>query len=369
MENNMLLCNNFLSFNLRQTMNSTSDLLYNIQSLKQFQLNIDNIQRIKDGAQLQINMACLALLRQYILNEPVVGLILFRNLIRKYYPLSDEQVVKYENRIYTGVHKIVENNSFTIDPREWYYITNLSVLKRKGQEFTIDNRLYRVCYKRYNTTVKCYDVIPSTLISEISSLDDLRELKMDSRQIRLFHSNYNIDFHNIPQVCSDLAENEFIKWDWDLVSKIKGDVKSCVWLKDLLNNNGFFAQMGIGSIVETLTKLQNLLGMEYVITQDDLNEVIERYEKMGSRLYSYSPNISKEFIIEHQDDLDWLVLQRNPYVQWDLELINIFLRKCSKLVPENEMAKSLNGSCAMYSAINDFLNDLVLDDIEKLYEL
>ena len=150
--------------------------------------------------------------------------------------MSYEQVVKYENRIYSGVHKIVENNSFTIDPREWYYITNLSVLKRKGQEFTIDNRLYRVCYKRYNTTVKCYDMIPSTLISEISSLDDLRELKMDSRQIRLFHSNYNIDFHNIPQVCSDLAENEFTKWDWDLVSKIKGDVKSCVWLKDLLNN-------------------------------------------------------------------------------------------------------------------------------------
>lgn len=369
MEDNILLCNNFLSFNLRQTMNSTSDLLYNIQSLKQFQLNIDNIQRIKDGAQLQINMACLALLRQYILNEPVAGLILFRNLIRKYYPLSDEQVVKYENRIYTGVHKIVENNSFTIDPREWYYITNLSVLKRKGQEFTIDNRLYRVCYKRYNTTVKCYDMIPSTLISEISSLDDLRELKMDSRQIRLFHSNYNIDFHNIPQVCSDLAENEFTKWDWDLVSKIKGDVKSCVWLKDLLNNNGFFAQMGIGSIVETLTKLQNLLGMEYVITQDDLNEVIERYEKMGSRLYSYSPNISKEFIIEHQDDLDWLVLQRNPYVQWDLELINLFLKKYVKSIPESEWDKHLDGSRAIYSAIKDLLNDSILRDIEKLYEL
>ena len=99
MEDNILLCNNFLSFNLRQTMNSTSDLLYNIQSLKQFQLNIDNIQRIKDGAQLQINMACLALLRQYILNEPVAGLILFRNLIRKYYPLSDEQVDRKSTRL------------------------------------------------------------------------------------------------------------------------------------------------------------------------------------------------------------------------------------------------------------------------------
>ena len=42
-------------------------------------------------------------------------------------------------------------------------------------------------------------MIPCTLISEISWLDDLRELKMDSRQIRLFHSNYNIDFHNIPK--------------------------------------------------------------------------------------------------------------------------------------------------------------------------
>lgn len=378
MENNILLYNNTLNFNLKQMMNSTSDLLYNIQSLKQLQLDIDKIQSIKDGAQLQINMACLALLRQYLLDESVVGPMLFRNLIRKYYPLSDEQVVKYENEIYTGEHRIVEKNRFTTDPREWYYITNLSVLKRKGPEFAIDNRLYRVCYKRYCTSVNCYDVIRSTsLISEISSFDDLRELcelkslELQSLQESVFRSNYNIDFHNISQVYGDfdLAKNKFTKWDWELVSKIKNAKSDYRWLEDLLENNGFFAQMGIRNVAETLTQLQHLLGTEYVMAQSELDEVIERYEKMGIKLYSYSPNISKEFIVEHQDDLDWLVLQKNPYVQWDLELINLFLRKYEKLVPENGWYKKLDASRAMYSAIENLLNDRVLNDIEKLYEL
>lgn len=373
MENTILLYNNSLNFNLKQTMNDVSDLLYNIQSLKQLQLDIDKIQSIKDGAQLQINMACLALLRQYLLDESAVGPTLFRNLIRKYYPLSDEQIVKYEDYIYEGAHKIVENNRFVNDPRDWYYITNLNVLYRKGAEFSISDRLYRMCYKRFRSTVRCYDVIPSTLVSEISSFDDLCELygkKIDSFQVSdIFRFNYSIDFHNISQVYYGLAKNEFTKWDWELVSKIKNAESINWWLEDLLNNNGFFAQMGVRNVAETLTQLQHLLGMESVIAQSDLDEVIERYEKMGLKLYSYSPNISKEFIVEHQDDLDWLVLQRNPYVQWDLELINLFLRKYEKLVPENEWYKNLNASRAMYSAIENLLNDRVLNDIEKLYEL
>lgn len=372
MENLILLYNNSLNFNLKQTMNDVSDLLYNIQSLKQLQHDIDKIQSIKDGAQLQINMACLALLRQYLLDESIVGPMLFRNLIRKYYPLSDEQIVNYEDCIYKGVHKIVVDNKFTNDPRGWYYITNLNVLYRKGSEFSIGDRLYRVCYKRFRSTVRCYDVIPSTLVSEISSFDDLRELcelKTDSLRVYIFRSNYNIDFHNISQVYDNLAENEFTKWDWKLVSKIKNAKSVYWWLGDLLKNNGFFAQMGVRNVAETLTQLQHLLGTESVIAQSDLDEVIERCEKMGLKLYSYSPNISKEFIVEHQNDLDWLVLQKNPYIQWDLELINLFLRKYKKLVPENEWYKSLNASRTMYSAIENLLNDQVLNDIEKLYEL
>lgn len=97
-----------VNFSLKQTVNNINDLIFNIQSLKQLQINIDEIQSLKEEAQLQVNMACLALLRRYILDESGVGVILFRNLIRKYYPLSDEQILKYENVIYKGVHKTVE---------------------------------------------------------------------------------------------------------------------------------------------------------------------------------------------------------------------------------------------------------------------
>lgn len=124
MENTILMYNNSLNFSLKQTVNNINDLIFNIQSLKQLQINIDEIQSLKEEAQLQVNMACLALLRRYILDESGVGVILFRNLIRKYYPLSDEQILKYENVIYKGVHKTVDNGKFTVESREWYYITN-----------------------------------------------------------------------------------------------------------------------------------------------------------------------------------------------------------------------------------------------------
>ena len=130
MENTILMYNNSLNFSLKQTVNNINDLIFNIQSLKQLQINIDEIQSLKEEAQLQVNMACLALLRRYILDESGVGVILFRNLIRKYYPLSDEQILKYENVIYKGVHKTVDNGKFTVESREWYYITNYNVFKR-----------------------------------------------------------------------------------------------------------------------------------------------------------------------------------------------------------------------------------------------
>ncbi len=133
MENTILMYNNSLNFSLKQTVNNINDLIFNIQSLKQLQINIDEIQSLKEEAQLQVNMACLALLRRYILDESGVGVILFRNLIRKYYPLSDEQILKYENVIYKGVHKTVDNGKFTVESREWYYITNYNVFKRKRQ--------------------------------------------------------------------------------------------------------------------------------------------------------------------------------------------------------------------------------------------
>ncbi len=373
MENTVLMYNNSLNFSLKQIMNNINDLMFNIQSLKQLQINIDEIQEIKNGAQLQVNMACLALLRYYILDESSVGTILFRNLIRKYYPLSDEQILKYENVIYKGIHRTVDNGKVTIDPREWYYITNYDMFRRKGKEFSVENKLYKVRYKRFSTTGRTYQSSYSSLVSEMFHLNELRsvlETTDYSDVCSFFSSNCYVDFHDVTQICcTSLAKNEFTKWDWDLVSNIKNAERSFDWLENLLDNNGFFFQMGTENVTKTLTQLQDVVGTEYLITQDVWNSVIEKYEKMGVGLYAYSNSISKEFIIKHQNELDWLVLQRNPYVQWDLELINLFLKKYVKSIPEFEWDKHLDGSRAIYSAIKDLLNDSILRDIEKLYEL
>ena len=105
MENAILIYNNSLNFNLKKTMNNTNDLLYNIQNLKQLQWDIDNIQRLKDVGQMQVNMASLAMLRNLVLDETGVGIMLFSNIIRKYYPLNDRQITVYENILGGLYHK------------------------------------------------------------------------------------------------------------------------------------------------------------------------------------------------------------------------------------------------------------------------
>ena len=77
--------------NLKQEINNIKDLLQNIQELKQIQMNIEHIQELKDTLQLQANMVSLFLLRKYILNEAIVGPMLVRKLIRKFYPLTDNR--------------------------------------------------------------------------------------------------------------------------------------------------------------------------------------------------------------------------------------------------------------------------------------
>ena len=111
MDNTILLYNNALNLNLKQTMNDANDVLYNMQSLKQFQWSIDQIQKMKDGAQMQVNMAALALWRNFILDEGNVGIILFQNLVRKYYCLNDNGIIKYET-----FREWINNK------KKWFYI-------------------------------------------------------------------------------------------------------------------------------------------------------------------------------------------------------------------------------------------------------
>lgn len=66
-----------MMINIKQEINNINDLFQNIQKLKQIQMNIKHIQELKDTIQLQANMFSLFLLRKYILNETILGPMLF----------------------------------------------------------------------------------------------------------------------------------------------------------------------------------------------------------------------------------------------------------------------------------------------------
>ena len=82
-----------------------------------------------------------------------------------------------------------------------------------------------------------------------------------------------------------------------------------------------------------------------------------------------SITISKEFIFQHQNELDWKVIQKNPRIQWDWELINLYLRKVKETISEDKWPQCLLGSKAMYEFVGNYLNDEILSDIEKLYNI
>lgn len=364
MENAILIYNNSLNFNFKKTMNNTNDLLYNIQNLKQLQWDIDNIQRLKDVGQMQVNMASLAMLRNLVLDETGVGIMLFSNIIRKYYPLNDRQITVYENILGGCV------NSYN-----WYYITNLDVIKRKGSSFDIGKMSYSVDCN--NKRINSKTPILFELFCDAASLEEIDYFKQWPNYVAQY--SFYIDFHQAPDnfLCGNskyLAQNEFIIWDWEFVERIanledvRGNDCCCEVIKSLLNNTGFFAQMGVEKIDETLIKLQNIAGKRYMITEDIKRRIIERYKAMRTTLYSYL-SLSKEFIIQYQDDLNWTVLQRNPRIQWDLELVNMLLKKIKNTVCETEWYNALQGTHAIYVAIKELLNDELLSDIEKLYDI
>ncbi|MBW9204215.1 hypothetical protein EVD33_15095 [Bacteroidales bacterium SW292] len=346
--NTILLYNNALNLNLKQAMNDANDVLYNMQSLKQFQWNIDQIQKMKNGVQMQVNMAALALWRNFVLNEGDNGFWLFHNLIRKYYPLNDEQISKYE----TCSARYISRG------KEYYYCTNVSLIQRKGESFSWgDDIMYST-----NPRIGNYDKsVLRDLYYDAKSFDNVPYWQIWPDDV--YRYSYNIDFlkeTSRPEIIY-VAQNRFTTWSWNLVNLLNGRL-----IKELLKNDGFFAQMGINNVRETLNHLQEVLGTSFEITEEMRNEVIARLEQKGIALYSYLP-MTKDFIFQHQDELDWKVIQKNPRIQWDWELINLYLRKVKEAVSEDKRNEYLLGSKAMYTAVEDYLNDDILSDIEKLY--
>ena len=353
MDNTILLYNNALNLNLKQSMNDANDVLYNIQSLKQFQWNIDQIQKVKDGAQMQVNMAALALWRNFVLDEGNHGVRLFRNLVRKYYSLSDAKIPNYETC-----------HAYYSDGRQYMLNTNALVIKRKGEKYSLGSVNYWLdpnFLKNPNIQGNYY--ILFDMFYDIIQYDENSYCEKYPSYVYK-HSCY-IDFQRMPnnRGFECVAQNKFTNWTWNLVKLISG-----YQIKDLLQNEGFFAQMGINNVSETLNHLQEIVGPSYEITEEMKNEVIARLEQKGIALYSYRP-ISKEFIFQHQNELDWKVMQKNPRIQWDWELINLYLRKVKETVSEDKWPQYLLGSKAMYEFVGNYLNDEILSDIEKLYNI
>ena len=190
-----------------------------------------------------------------------------------------------------------------------------------------------------------------------------------------YKENHNINYLEKEEPSFDIAitENElqnniFMKWDWDIVEYIASKKGSC---DVLLNNPGFMAQMGIGDYEETIRSLQKIIkkyGLEE-ISQDVINYYIKMYQDMGIKLSSYL-SIDKVFITMHQDELDWKVILQNPRIQWDWDLINLFLVKYKMMIPQIEWEETLkHPSYAMYMFLEQYLNDDLLQDIEKLYDI
>ena len=323
--------------NIKQEINNINDLFQNIQELKQVQMNIEHIQELKDTIQLQANMVSLFLLRKYILNEAIVGPMLFRKMIRKFYPLSDNQIEKYEIYQYQDEYS---------SHKGCYHLLNEKVLNRKGTEFIINGKKYKWEY----SVDKAY---------KWNYVDD-------------FHKDMDVKNGLVrsTSVRRSLMENEFTNWTWELVELIHKGRSSSKYeyrILHLLDNPGFVVQMGIANIDDTIKKLQDISNETY--TSDMIESYRNLYKDKGMSLYSYLP-LSKEYILIHQDELDWEVLSRNPHIKWDLELINLFIRKYKASVSESEWSKGLNHvSINMYNMIEELLNDDVLSDIEKLYDI
>lgn len=107
-----LAFNKMVDCYLNNQINNLFDLEENMKALNNFQAKIDELQEMKDLAQIEHNGIALTILRKYVMREKS-GKLLMRNLIRQYYDLNDEQIKRYEK--YTR-------------PSGGYYVTNAMVL-------------------------------------------------------------------------------------------------------------------------------------------------------------------------------------------------------------------------------------------------
>lgn len=332
---------------LNTQVNNLFDLAENMKALNNFQVKIDELQEMKDAAQLEYNGLALILLRKYVMEEKF-GKQLMRNLIRQYYDLNDEQIPKYEDCLHS-------TNSHT----QWYgyFITNSLVADRKGTSFELNGKHYKLLYNRYHTDylrnykgviTYCVDFLINNVNIGYSDIMNLKQ------------NNFSIE---------SVLENLFIRWDDQRI--LEYCVSHSIALNSLLDNKGYIAWQGVSNIEQTLLHIQQLNNKYRTergksITDKVIEEKMEYYRNNIYELYSYLP-LQESFVLEHQDELDWGVMDLNPRIEWTFSLIQLMLRKHAQ-IPESEQWKGLKGNQGMFDRLfKPILNDDIIRDLEKLY--
>ena len=334
---------------LNTQVNNLFDLAENMKALNNFQVKIDELQEMKDAAQLEYNGLALILLRKYVMEEKF-GKQLMRNLIRQYYDLNDEQIPKYETC------------SIRIEGKIKYYITNPLVYKRKGKTFNAGrwNDYYNVEYSNGEKSYVHEDMFRN-------SLEFFRSLKYNPNSVGCYLS---LSIDEKKAYMPFLLKNLYVDWS---NAEIRHEIEiTSVNLSLLLNNWGYIAWQGIDNIKQTILHIQQLNNKNCAkedkgyITDENVQTCVEYCMHNIYGLYSYLP-LQKSFVIEHQDKLDWQAMELNPRIEWTLPLVQLLLKKHAQL-PEPEQSKGLKGNQNMFDKLfKSILNDDIIRDLEKLY--
>ena len=346
-----LVISKILDCYLNIQVNDLFDLAENMKALNNFQVKINELQDMKNATQIEHNGLVLILLRKYVMEEKF-GKQLMRNLIRQYYDLNDEQILKYED--------------CAVGKYNRYFITNPSVYVRKGIHFRCDNHEYFLsppCCNIHN------DFRRNCIINKYKTEKGVGYF-MTSLSL-----NPNADsFEHLHK--NELIKNSYIDWSkWNIDNFIEMD--DSIVLYPLLDNCGYIAWQGLDNIEQTIRHIQQL-NNKYLtetkkdyITDGDVEKKAEYYTNHIYELYSYLP-LQESFVIEHQDELDWQVMELNPRIEWTFPLVQLLLRKHAQL-PEPEQSKGLKGNRlkgnqSMFDKLfKPILNDDIISDLEKLY--
>ena len=221
---------------LNTQVNNLFDLAENMKALNNFQVKIDELQEMKDVAQLEYNGLALILLRKYVMGEKF-GKQLMRNLIRQYYDLNDEQIPKYEKC------------SIRVEGTIKYYITNPLVCKRKGKTFKAGkwNDHYNVEYSNGEKLSYVHEDMFR------NSLEFFRSLKYNPNSVGCYLS-FSMDEKKA--YMPFLLRNLYADWS---NAEIKREIETTsASLFPLLNNWGYIAWQGIDNIKQTVLHIQQL---------------------------------------------------------------------------------------------------------------